>query len=330
MPDLDDFFDGVEGNVPVVRADIDAARAARLGVSPSDVIDDLSVALAGRVAGQVRLGDRSLGVRVRVPDPIRFSPDAIADLPLAYGGTSVPLRAVASLSRPAGPSVLERENLGQVIMLTAAVVPGADLAGTTQEVADRLADMPLPRGYRLEVGGQLESARQAQRDIAGVFGLGVALVLAVLLVQLRSLRLAIVVLLGAPLALVGAVITLLCAGIQLNASSLMGCVLLAGLVVKNGILLLEHAQAHAGEAGGFREAVASAGARRLRPILMTTAATVVGLVPLAFGFGAGAELQRPLAVATIGGLLLSTLVTLFAVPALACAIMPRGETASTR
>ena len=179
--------------------------------------------------------------------------------------------------------------------------------------------MPLPRGYRLEVGGQLESARQAQRDIAGVFGLGVALVLAVLLVQLRSLRLAIVVLLGAPLALVGAVITLLCAGIQLNASSLMGCVLLAGLVVKNGILLLEHAQAHAGEAGGFREAVASAGARRLRPILMTTAATVVGLVPLAFGFGAGAELQRPLAVATIGGLLLSTLVTLFAVPALACA-----------
>jgi multidrug efflux pump subunit AcrB len=196
-------------------------------------------------------------------------------------------------------------------------------------VSDRLGGLALPRGYRVEVGGQLESARQTQRDLAGVFGLGVALVLAVLLVQLRSLRLALVVLLGAPLALVGAVVTLLVTGIPLDASSLMGCVLLAGLVVKNGILLLEHAQAHAAESG-FREAVARAGARRLRPILMTTSATVVGLVPLALGFGAGAELQRPLAVATIGGLLLSTLVTLFALPALACAIMPRGESGESR
>jgi multidrug efflux pump subunit AcrB len=326
LGDLDDLFSGVEGSVPVLRTDIDPAAAARLGVSPGEVIDDLEVALAGRVAAQVRVGDRSLGVRVRSPDSVRFDPAAIAALPLAYGEAVVPLSALARISRPIGPVELARENLSRVVILTAAVRPGADLAGATEAVAARLRDLPMPQGYRLEVGGQLESARQTQRDLAGVFGLGVALVLAVLLVQLRSLRLALVVLLGAPLALVGAMVTLLATDIPLNASSLMGCVLLAGLVVKNGILLLEHAQDQAEAAGSFAEAVVRAGARRLRPILMTTAATVVGLVPLAFGFGAGAELQRPLAVATIGGLLLSTLVTLVVVPALACALAPRRFT----
>ena len=321
LPELEDFFNGIEGNVPVLRADVMPAAAQRLGVSPARVIDDLGVALAGRVAAQVRVGDRSLGVRVRMPDAVRFDPDAIERLPLAYGGASVPLSAVARLTRPVGPAVLMRENLSQVVVMTAAVRPGGDLAAASAAVEDRLRGLDMPQGYRMEIGGALESARQAQRDLAGVFGLGVALVLAVLLVQLRSLRLALVVLLGAPLALVGAFITLYLADIPLNASSLMGCVLLAGLVVKNGILLLEHAQAHAAEAGSFREAVARAGARRLRPILMTTAATIVGLIPLAFGIGAGSELQRPLALATIGGLLLSTLVTLFAVPALACAVV---------
>ena len=323
LPALDDFFNGVEGSVPVLRADVRPAAAQRLGVTPGQIIDDLDVALAGRVAAHVRLGDRNLGVRVRMPDAIRFDPDAIATLPLAYGGTSVPLQAVATLSRPVGPSVLTRENLSQVVIMTAAVKPDADLGAATDQVEARLRGLALPKGYRIEVGGLLESARQTQHDLAGVFGLGVALVLAVLLVQLRSFRLALVVLLGAPLALVGAIVTLLLVGIPLNASSLMGCVLLAGLVVKNGILLLEHAQGVADRHENFREAVVQAGARRLRPILMTTAATVVGLVPLALGIGAGAELQRPLAVATIGGLLLSTAVTLFAVPALACALMGR-------
>jgi CzcA family heavy metal efflux pump len=321
LPFLDDFFNGVEGSVPVLRADVDAAAVQRLGITTQEVADDLEVSLAGKVAAHVRRGDQSIGVRVRMPDPVRFSPDAIANLPLAYGPASVPLAAVANLSRPVGSSVLVRENLSPVVIITSAVKPGTDLAKATAAVDARLHGMALPQGYHMEVGGQLASARQTERDLAGVFGLGVALVLAVLLIQLRSLRLALVVLLGAPLALVGAFVTLWATHIPLNASSLMGCVLLAGLVVKNGILLLEHAQAHADEPGGFDAAIANAGARRLRPILMTTAAAVVGLVPLALGFGAGSELQRPLAVATIGGLLLSTLVTLFAVPALAAALM---------
>jgi len=320
-----DVFSGVEGTVPTLRVDVDKPVAQKLGITSQQVIDDLGTSLAGRVASHVRRGDQSIGVRVRMPDGVRFDPEAIENLPLAYGGTSVPLSAVARVTRPIGPSVLARENLAPVVIMTAEIAPGGDLAAMTAAVSERLASLHVPAGYRIEVGGQLESARQTQRDLAGVFGLGIALVLAVLLVQLRSLRLALVVLLGAPLALVGAFITLAVTDVPLNASSLMGCVLLAGLVVKNGILLLEHAQQHASEPGGFADAIARAGARRLRPILMTTAAAIVGLVPLAFGFGAGSELQRPLAIATIGGLVLSTAVTLFAVPALANVLMRGGR-----
>ncbi|HTJ47547.1 MAG TPA: efflux RND transporter permease subunit, partial [Kofleriaceae bacterium] len=198
---LDDFFNGVEGSVPVLRVDVDAAAASRLGVTTKQVADDLEVSLAGRVATHVRRGDQSIGVRVRMPDAVRFSPDAIASLPLAYGSAAVPLGAIAQLSRPVGPSVLVRENLSPVVILESAVAPGTDLASATDEVAKRLADLKMPQGYRMEIGGQLASARQTQRELAGVFGLGIALVLAVLLIQLRSLRLALVtILFAAPLA----------------------------------------------------------------------------------------------------------------------------------
>jgi multidrug efflux pump subunit AcrB len=314
--DLDDFFNGVEGSVPVLRVEVDPLAAARLGVTAADVSSDLEVGLAGRVAAFVRRGVQLVGVRLRFPDAVRFRPDAIGALPFSWG----PLAAVAHVSRPVGPAVLVRENLAPVVVASAGVGPDQDLGGTAREVAARLKDLPRGDGVRVEVGGLVENAARTRNELAEVLGLGVALVLGILIVQLRSLRLALVVLLGVPLALVGAVLTLWATDIPLNASSLMGCVLLAGLVVKNGILLLERAEDEAAAGVPFADAVVRAGERRLRPILMTTLATVAGLVPLALGLGAGAELQRPLAVATIGGLLLSTVVTLFALPALAAAV----------
>ena len=321
IPELDDVFDGVEGEVPVLRVDVDAVAARRLGVDPGQVIDDLDVSLGGKVATYARVGDQRLGVRVRMPDDTRFDPDRIGQIALPYATATVPLAAVSTITRPVGPAVLARENLAPVVIASAAIQPGGDLAAATDAVAAHIADLDVPAGYRVELGGQLASARETQRDLAQVFGLGAALVLAVLLLQLRSLRLALVVLLGAPLALVGAFVTLLAAGIPINASSLMGCVLLAGLVVKNGILLFEYVREQVLEGAPFAEALALAGERRLRPIVMTTAAAIAGLLPLAFALGAGSELQRPLAVATIGGLVLSTLVTLFALPALAALVM---------
>ena len=324
VADLEDVFDGVEGQIPTLRADVDARAAARLGVTPATVGRDLGVALGGRVVAHVRRDDRVIGIRVRGPDDVRFRPDRIKALPLAYGGTSVRVSTVADVAPAIGPSVLLRENLAPAVILTAGVVAGGDLGGATKAVAERLDGFALPEGYRMELGGQQEGAKKTQGDLAGVFGLGVALVLAILLVQLRSLRLALVALVGIPLALAGAVAALVVAHVPLNASSLMGFVLLAGLVVKNGILLLEAAQTEAATGTDFAEAMARAGERRLRPILMTTLATLAGLLPLAMKVGAGAELQRPLAIATIGGLVLSTVATLFAVPALAVAVAGRA------
>jgi multidrug efflux pump subunit AcrB len=315
--------------VPTLRTEIDPLATARLGVSASDISSDLEVALAGRVAARVRVNNYNIGVRVRMPDALRFDPDAVASLPLALGDTTVPLSAVAHTARSIGPSVILHENLSPVIIESAVVAPNTDLSATVAHVRQKLANFPLPNGYRMEIGGQHESALQTQRDLAVVFGLGSVLVLAILLVQLRSLGLALVVLFSAPFALLGAVVTLLVTHTPLNASSLMGGVLLAGLVVKNGILLLERAVAEREHAPSFAEAIARAGERRIRPILMTTAATLAGLAPLALGLGAGAELQRPLAIATIGGLTLSTLVSLFIVPALAVAVVRKPSLIDT-
>jgi multidrug efflux pump subunit AcrB len=151
-------------------------------------------------------------------------------------------------------------------------------------------------------------------------------VLLVLLAQFRRARFAALVLLSAPLAIVGAVATLWWTDIPLNASSLMGCVLLIGLVVKNGILLLEHAERGLDHGLPLQEALARAGKARVRPVLMTTVATLAGLAPLALGLGNGAELQRPLAVAVIGGLLISTAISLLLLPALVVSLSRRSTT----
>jgi multidrug efflux pump subunit AcrB len=146
----------------------------------------------------------------------------------------------------------------------------------------------------------------------------------VLVIQLGSMRLSLVVLFGAPLAVVGALAVLWITDIALDVSSLAGCILLVGLVVKNGILLLEHAQHELERGAGLADAMVGAVERRLRPVVMTTLATLAGLAPLALGIGAGASLQRPLAVAVIGGLVLSTAVTIVVMPGLAALVLRRG------
>jgi multidrug efflux pump subunit AcrB len=181
----------------------------------------------------------------------------------------------------------------------------------------------------IEVGGQAASARAARGELLGVALTATALVLMILILQRHSLRYALVVLIGAPLSTVGGLLVLAAAGIPLDVSSMTGLILLVGLVVKNGILLLENAQHHLAGGMDLEAALIAAARRRLRPILMTTAATLAGLAPLAFGLGAGSELQRPLAIAVIGGLTLATIVTLVVTPGLT-ALLARREATQPR
>jgi len=324
LPALEDFFDGVEGDVPVLRGTIDRVAAGALGVAPEAVAADLEVALRGRVVGELPRPGRPIAVRVRFPDRVRLDPTALAQAPVHWGPASVAMGALIRFDRPASPSVLRREGLQSAVIMTAAVA-GGDLGGAEADVRTALAGVPLPPGARYEIAGQAASARAARNELVVVGALGAGLVLIVLIVQLGSLRLALVVLLGAPLAVVGALGVLVAAGQALDVSSLTGCILLVGLVVKNGILLLEHAE-HLRAAGApLEEALAAAARRRTRPILMTTFATLAGLAPLAFGVGAGSELQRPLAIAVIGGLVVSTAVTVVILPGLAGVGARRGK-----
>ncbi|HKN46716.1 MAG TPA: efflux RND transporter permease subunit, partial [Candidatus Polarisedimenticolia bacterium] len=315
-PNLVDYYRGVEDETPLLRYRPDSDAAGRAGLSPEDVADDLATALRGSVVGTVPHLDRLVPVRVRFPDDVRFSPEAMGSLPIALGASVVP---VARLARPVeerSASTLYRENLSPAA-LASGDVEGGDLGGLTRSVTARLRGLPLPAGYRLEIGGRAESQARAFREILLVLGLGVLVVFAVLVAQFRSARAALLVLFTVPPALGGGILFLAVTGVPLNVSSLMGLVLLVGLVVKNGILLVGSAigRIDAGEPLGG--ALLFAGRRRLRPILMTTLCTIFGLLPLAFSLGAGSELQRPLAVAVIGGLLFSTAATLFLLPALA-------------
>ena len=249
-------------------------------------------------------------------------------MPFVVGERVTSFDAVAEATRDVTPSVLLHEALQPLVTVTADT-QGRDIGSLADEV-DRIArDVPMPSGYRLIMGGQAQSQRDTVRQLAAVGGSAVVLVLAVLAAQFRRMRVAVLVLASVPTAIVGAIGALLVTATPLNASSLMGCVLLVGLVVKNGVLLLEEAERARDRGEEASVAVTLAAERRLRPVVMTTVATLAGLLPLALGIGAGAELQRPLAVAVIGGLLTSTLATLGILPPLATLALRRARVAAS-
>jgi CzcA family heavy metal efflux pump len=315
-PHLVDYYRGVEGDVPMLRYALDGDAAARAGLSPADVGEDLATALRGVQVGSVPRLDRLVPVRVRFSDEVRFRQEALASWPISLGSSVVPISSLTRVVSETGASVLRRDNLSPAAIATADV-EGGNVGGLVRQVGARLRDLNLPPGYRIEVGGRAESQARAFGQLVVVLGLGIMAVFAVLVAQFRAGRAALLVLLTIPPALAGGVLFLAAAGVPLNVSSLMGLVLLVGLVVKNGVLLIDVALDRYRAGLPLPPALCAAGRRRLRPILMTTLCTVFGLLPLAFSLGAGSELQRPLAVAVIGGLLFSTVATLYVLPALA-------------
>ncbi|HEY0990224.1 MAG TPA: efflux RND transporter permease subunit, partial [Kofleriaceae bacterium] len=260
LPELVDQFDGREGLTPILDARADHAQLARLGTDAQAAGDDLSIALAGREVAQVLRPERTIGVRLRYPDEIRYDAEALARSPIAYGPRALPLGQVVTFARPLAPAVLRRDGLRSAVVMTAATRTG-DLGGAEAAVREALRGIPVPPATVIEVGGQAAAARAARGELLGGALTATALVLMILILQLHSLRYALVVLIGAPLSTVGGLLVLAAAGIPLDVSSMTGLILLVGLVVKNGILLLENAQHHL--AGGMDlEAALIAAARR--------------------------------------------------------------------
>jgi CzcA family heavy metal efflux pump len=314
---------GMQRGNPEVTWAIDPIAAGRVGLTVEQVSAQMSAAWLGDVPTDLRLLDRRVPVRVRLPDSFRFDTTRLPETLLRTPDAKlIPVSAVAHTERSNGQAELLRENL-RGMALVSGRLEGRDLGSAVDEIRTRLQDVKLPVGYTYEIGGQYESQRQAFRELLMVSGIATVLVFTILVIQFRAWIPAVLILLAAPLSIGGALALLLITGTDLNVSSAMGLILLVGLVVKNGIMLLDFSEKLHEEGESFEAAIAHAGRIRLRPILMTTFCTLFGLLPLALGLGAGAELQKPLALAVIGGLALSTPVTLLAVPGLYAAIKGR-------
>ena len=326
---IEDLYDGVSEPAAELLMHVNQAEADRLGLTPTDLGDAVSAALLGVPAGEVRVGDRPIAVRVRAPDSVRFDALRLAALPVLSGGTGAdprqvtPIGSLATFERSESRLGLDREDQQQMITLTADV-SGRSLGGVMGDVRRVLAAHKPPAGVRIVLGGQYASQQTAFAALLLVLGLAAVSVCAVMVIQFESFIEPLVILLAAPLSFVGAMGLLAITKTPLNVSSFMGLILLVGLIVKNGIILLDFTR-HLMRTDGMalEPALRDAARIRMRPILMTTLCTLFGLLPLALGLGAGSDLQRPLALAVIGGLALSTPITLFIVPTLLVAIRGR-------
>jgi multidrug efflux pump subunit AcrB len=273
----------------------------------------------------VRLEDRTINVRVRAPDSVRYGAQQLGALPVVSSQThaAVPLSSLANFQAQDTRGELLRQNQQQMIEMHSDLADRS-LGAVMTDVRAILSRNPAPPGIRVEIGGQYASQQEAFRALLLVLGLAAASVIGVMVIQFQSFVEPLVILLAAPLSFVGAMVLLLVTGTPLNVSSFMGLILLVGLIVKNGIILLDFTRHRMRTDGlALESAIRDAARIRLRPILMTTLCTLFGLFPLALGLGAGSELQKPLALAVIGGLALSTPITLYVVPTLIVAIRGR-------
>ncbi len=317
-PGLENMEASTEEASPTLSIQLNRDRAAQLGLDVATVGQTLRTALDGTVATRFAVGNREFDVRVMLPRGRFTSAEDIGTIALFPGGSArapVYLRDVAEVRTALGPTDIRRENQVRQLRISGDILTEVASAG---EVADsvraRLSGMSLPDGYALIVGGEEEAISENNQQLAIVMALAVFLVFVVLATQYENLINPLIILLAIPLSLIGVGIALWMTDTDLSAPVLLGVILLSGIVVNNAILLVEYIEEYRGLGTPLMRAVVDAGAVRLRPILMTTLTTLLGMLPLALGIGEGSELMQPLAIAVVGGLAVSTLLTLFVVP----------------
>jgi multidrug efflux pump subunit AcrB len=327
IPGLVDLIVTGQAGASQTDVQVDPAEAGRVGLTRADVLSQVHDALLGGISTQVRQADRLVDVRVRLNDPVRTNPANLTQIPIlgsgASAGKTLPLSALATISVVPGESSISRENQQRYISVNGNV-ERRDLGSVIRDIQAKLSNITPPAGYTIDLGGTYDSQQQAFSQLLLIMGLGIVLVYFVLVVQFRSWVQPVTIFTAIPLSLFGVVLALWLTNTSLNVSSFMGLILLIGLVVKNGIILIDFTNHLIAKGLSIDEALIQAGSIRLRPILMTTLCTILGLLPLALGFGSGSELQKPLAIAVIGGLSLSTVFTLIFMPVVFRALV-KGE-----
>lgn len=303
---------------------------SRYGLTVDDLQDLVAAGVGGENAGLIYEGDRRFQLVVRLPEDIRRDVDSLADLPVPLpDGGYVPLSEVAELELAPAPNQISRENGKRRVVVTANV-RDRDLGGFVEEAQARIADdVDLPPGYWLDYGGTFEQLQSASQRLAIVVPVTLAIILALLVMAFGSLKDALIIFTGVPLALTGGVLSLWLRDMPLSISAGVGFIALSGVAVLNGLVMIAFIRDLWHEQGDLMKAIVEGALIRLRPVLMTALVASLGFVPMALNTGTGAEVQRPLATVVIGGIISSTLLTLFVLPVLYALLHGRSASNST-
>lgn len=301
---------------PELQIEFNRGLASSLGLSMSDAASALRLAFAGAEIGDwIDPTGETRNVYVRIKPEERMTVQDLERLPLLSNrtGAMIPLEQIATVTVGKGPAVIEHLDR-ESMMAVGANVQGRSFGEVDADAKKLLKTIPFPPGYDVVSGGQSRDQEEVFGSIFGALGLAVMLMYLILVVQFHSFLAPVSIMMSLPLSLIGVVLSLLITGATLNLMSLIGVVMLMGIVVKNGILLIDCARKKESEGFGLEEALIAAGRERLRPILMTTFALVAGMLPVAIGIGEGAAFYKPLGISVIGGVLTSTVLTLLVVP----------------
>ena len=317
IPGVVDTQNGVDNTIsgPATNFQIDPVVAGRLGFTPTEIAEDATSILDGLPTNDPLIsGGRPYTIRVRLPEANRASLDAIENTVFnSSSGHTATLSAMATVTQLPPQNEIRRENLQQVVLVSGRL-EGSDLGGAMAAVKSVVSRLQLPESVRVEYGGTYQEQQRSFADLARVLVLALALVFGVLLTEFRNFAAPIAILTSSVLSLAGVVFALLITGTNFNVASFMGLIMVIGIVAKNGILLLDADEHLRGSGMEAREAMLHATERRRRPILMTAIATVCGMFPLALALGAGSQMLQPLAIAVIGGLSISIVLSLVVTP----------------
>ena len=318
IPGVVDTQNGIDNTIsgPATSFQVNPVLAARLGFTPTEVAEDATAILDGLpTTDPLIVNGRPYTIRIRLPDDTRTSLDAIQNTVFnSSSGHTATLGSLAQVTQLPPQNEILRENLQRLVVVTGRL-EGSDLGTAMAQVRTTVDALHLPSTVRVEYGGTYEEQQKSFRDLARVLVLALALVFGVLLAEFRNLSAPIAILTSSVLSITGVVLALLITQTNFNVASFMGLIMVIGIVAKNGILLLD-ADEKARAAGlDPLEAMQQAAHRRLRPIVMTAIAAICGMLPLAFALGAGSQMLQPLAIAVIGGLLISVVLSLVVTPA---------------
>lgn len=299
---------------PELQVRVDRLKAASLGLSTGTVAASLRTAIQGSTDTKFRSGGQEYDIRVRLPEAERGSPEDVADILIAAPlGHPVYVKDVGEVTLATGPTQIDRKNRQRMVVVSANLAPGYYFGNIQRDINKHLADLHL-RGVTMRWGGEAEELGESGGQMGRALLLSVLLVYMLMAALFEGFLSPLIIMFSLPMAIVGAILGLLVTGKTLSIVSMIGIIMLMGLVTKNAILLVDFTNTLRARGEERREAILQAGPTRLRPILMTTTAMVAGMLPVALGIGRGAEFRAPMAVAVIGGLLFSTLLTLVVIP----------------